>query len=203
MIPWSALTHFGDIAVTALVALAIAAWLMVEDEKRLALWWSLLFSAGLGVVVATKMAFIGWGIGIRAIDFTGFSGHAMRSAAVMPVLFYLLLQRMPTAARIGGALLGLAFGAVVGVSRLAVHAHSASEVVTGWLLGAVVSIAFLWLAHASLRRHVFKPLRTTLVMLTLLHAPYVHPTPTQKWLTQFTLYFSGQDHAVPRSKLHT
>lgn len=203
MISWSAVTHFGDIAVTALIALAIATWLVVEDEKRLALWWSVLFAAGLGVVVATKMAFIGWGIGIRAIDFTGFSGHAMRSAAVMPVLFYLLLQRMPPAARWGGALLGLAFGAVVGVSRLAVHAHSMSEVVTGWLLGAAVSIAFLRLAHASLRKHVFKPLRTALVMLTLLHAPYVHPTPTQKWLTEFTLYFSGQDHAVPRPKRHS
>ena len=198
---WSVITHFGDIAVTALVALAIATWLMVEDEKRLALWWSLLFGASLGVVVATKMAFIGWGIGIQAIDFRGFSGHAMRSAAVMPVLFYLLLQRLPPTARIGGAVLGLAFSGVVGVSRLAVHAHSVSEVVTGWLLGAAVSTAFLWLTHTSLRKHVFKPLRTALVMLTLLHAPYVHPTPTQKWLTDFTLYFSGQSDAFPRSTL--
>ena len=87
MISWSGITHFGDVAITSLIALAIAAWLLAEDEKRLALWWSVLFGAGLGVVVATKMAFIGWGIGIRSLDFTGFSGHTMRSAAVMPVLF--------------------------------------------------------------------------------------------------------------------
>lgn len=200
MISWSGITHFGDVAITSLIALAIAAWLLAEDEKRLALWWSVLFGAGLGVVVATKMAFIGWGIGIRSLDFTGFSGHTMRSAAVMPVLFYLLLQRMPPVARYSGALLGLGFGALIGVSRLAVRAHSVSEVVTGWILGAAVSIAFLWLASISLRKHVFKPLRAMLVMLALLPAPYVHPTPTQKWLTEFTLYFSGQDSPVPRAE---
>jgi membrane-associated phospholipid phosphatase len=200
MMWWTKITHFGDVAITASVALAIAGWLLVEDEKRLTLWWCLLFSAGMGVVIATKMAFIGWGICVRSLDFTGFSGHTMRSAAVMPVLFYLLVQKMPSGARLAGALLGLAFGAVVGVSRVAVHAHSVSEVVAGWFLGTAVSVAFLWLANTSLRAHVFKPFRTALVILALLPAPYVHPTPTQKWLTEFTLYFSGQERAFPRSE---
>lgn len=200
---WSDITHFGDISITAVIACAIAAWLFVDDEKRLALWWSVLFSVGLGVVIATKMAFIGWGIGIRAIDFTGFSGHAMRSAAVMPVLLYLIMQRASLLYRTAAVLLGLAFATLVAVSRVALHAHSISEVVTGWMLGAAVGLLFIWSAHATLRAHVFKPLRIGLCLLALLPAPYVHPAPTQQWLTKFILYFSGHDQPFPRKEWHS
>lgn len=196
---WTDLTGFGDITVMSLVALAIAAWLFVEDEKRLALWWCLLFGAATGVVIATKMAFIGWGIGIRSLDFTGFSGHAMRAAAVMPVLLYLILQRGRLSLRAAGVIIGLTFGALVGVSRLMLHAHSVSEVIAGWLLGATISLAFIRLAFQSLNSHVFKPLRIALVSLALLPAPYVHPAPTQQWLTNLTLYFTGHEQPFPRT----
>ena len=33
------------------------------------------------VVCISKLAFMGWGIGIREIDFTGFSGHTALSTA--------------------------------------------------------------------------------------------------------------------------
>jgi membrane-associated phospholipid phosphatase len=199
MIAWSEITQFGDVSITSLIAFAIAAWLFVEDEKRLALSWSLLFAAGMGVVLATKVAFIGWGIGIRAIDFTGFSGHAMRAAAVMPVLFYLIVQRSDAIYRAGAVIFGLSFGAIVGVSRLAVHAHSVSEVVAGWCLGALVSMLFIQGARITLRKHVFKPLRIALSMLVLLPAPYVYPAPTQQWLTEIVLFLSGHEQPFPRA----
>ncbi|HEY0847509.1 MAG TPA: phosphatase PAP2 family protein [Noviherbaspirillum sp.] len=199
MIEWTEVTRFGDITVTSVIALALAAWLFVEDEKRLALWWSVLFGAGLGIVVATKMAFIGWGIGIPALDFAGFSGHAMRTTAVMPVLLYLVLQRASFPMRTAGVVLGLMFGAVVGVSRIAVHVHSVSEVVAGWILGAAVGLAFIRIAASSLSRHVFKPVRIALSLLILLPAPYVHPSPTQKWLTEITLYVTGHEQPFPRA----
>jgi len=198
MIEWSEITRFGDVTITCFAALAIAAWLLAENENRLALCWSLLFATGMAVVVATKMAFIGWGIGIRAIDFTGFSGHAMRATAVMPVLFYLMLEKAPRAMRGSGALFGLLFGIVVGISRLIVHAHSVSEVIAGWMLGAAVSVSFIWVAGTTLRNHVFNPVRIMVSMLALLTAPYVHPAPTQQWLTKITLYVSGHDEAFPR-----
>lgn len=199
MITWSGISHFGDITITAFAALAIAGWLVVEGEKRLALWWTLLFTGGMAIVVATKMAFIGWGIGIRTIDFAGFSGHAMRAMAVMPVLFYLILERASRPVRITGTVIGFLFGALVGVSRVAVHAHSVSEAVTGMALGAVVSVCFLRIASGTLRKHVFNPLRIALCMIALLQAPYVHPAPTQQWLTSITLYFSGREEPFPRA----
>lgn len=198
MTAWLGITKFGDITITSLVALAIFAWLFAEGEKRLALWWSLLFAAGTGAVIATKIAFIGWGIGIRWLDFTGFSGHAMRTSAVMPVQLYLILQKTPSLVRTLSVVLGLAFGALVGASRLALHVHSLSEVVTGCILGSMVSLAFIRLAQDSLRKHIFKPLRIALSLLVLLPAPYVHPAPTQQWLTEITLYFSGHEQPFPR-----
>ena len=199
MITWLEITKFGDVTVTLLVAIAIAAWLFAEGEKRLALWWGLLFLAGTGAVIATKMAFIGWGIGIRWLDFAGFSGHAMRTSAVMPVLLYLILQKTPPLVRTLGVVLGLAFGALVGASRLALHVHSLSEVVAGCVLGGMVSLTFIRLAQDSLRKHIFKPLRIALSLLVLLPAPYVHPAPTQQWLTEITLYVSGHERPFPRN----
>jgi hypothetical protein len=195
---WTDLTRFGDITITTLLATAIAAWLFAEDEKRLSLWWTLLYGGAMGVVIATKMAFIGWGIGIRALDFAGFSGHAMRAAAVMPVLCYLILQRARFPLRAAGVAFGLLFAALVGCSRLALHAHSVSEVVAGWLLGAAVSLVFVQLAVRLLNGHVFKPLRVTLILMALLPAPYVYPAPTQQWLTDLTLYVTGHEQPFPR-----
>lgn len=199
MIDWTHITHFGDITITACTALAIVGWLLVEGEKRLAVWWSLLFSGGLALVVASKIAFIGWGIGIPAIDFTGISGHATRAAAVMPVLFYLILQKAHPAVRAGGAAMGLACGALVAVSRVAVHAHSVSEATAGLILGAAIGIGFLHVAGKSLRKPVFNPLRTALSVIMMLQAPYVHTAPTERWLTDLTLYVTGRERPYPRA----
>jgi membrane-associated phospholipid phosphatase len=196
------LTHFGDLTITLLVASIIAVWLVVEDEKRLAASWTLLFGLGMGVVVLTKIAFIGWGIGIRSIDFAGFSGHAMRAAAVYPVLMYLLFERTRAGARAGAIAAGGVFALLIGHSRLALGVHTVSEVMAGLALGALVSATFIWLAAHMLRKEVFNPLRVVLMSLALLPAPYVHPAPTQQWLTKLTLYLSGSEQPVVRAEWH-
>ena len=192
MIHWIHITRFGDFTIMSLAAFAVATWLLVEDERRLALWWSVLFVSGMAIVALTKMAFIGWGIGIHTLDFTGFSGHSMRATAVIPVMFYLIFQRAPSFVRSCGVLFGFALAVLIGISRLILHAHSVSEVVSGTLLGGLISISFMWIA-GSLRKHVFNRLRLSLMLLALLPAPYVQPAPTQRWLTNVTLFFAGHD----------
>jgi len=39
------------------------------------------------IVSASKLAFMGWGIGIRELDFTGFSGHSALFAAFWPIFY--------------------------------------------------------------------------------------------------------------------
>jgi membrane-associated phospholipid phosphatase len=180
-------------------ALAIAALLVLEGERRLAVWWGLLFTAGLVLVTVTKIAFIGWGIGIRPLDFTGASGHAMRAMAVAPVIFYLLLQNAPRYVRVTGVAAGFAFGVIIGISRVVLHAHSVSEVVAGWLLGAVAGLCFIWIA-GSLRRPVFNPARIAFGMVALIAAAsHAQPVPTQIWLTKASLYISGHDKPFVRA----
>lgn len=199
MISWNTLTHFGDITMTAIAALAIGGWLLAEKEKRLALWWALLFLGGLSLVVASKIAFIGWGVGIAALDFAGVSGHAMRATAVWPVLAFLGCQRARRTIRWIGVLGGMGFALLIAYSRLVLQVHSVSEVVAGSLLGLLVSAGFFWVA-SSLRRRIIKPARVAMVIAMLLPAPYVQPAPTQKWLTSVSLLVSGNDQPCMRAR---
>jgi membrane-associated phospholipid phosphatase len=199
MVSWITITRLAGITVTAPIALGIAAFLVIEGERRLALWWCLLFAAGLALVAATKIAFIGWGIGIHPLDFTGASGHAMRAMALAPVALYLILQNAPRHLRAAGVLTGFAFGMLIGISRIVLRAHTVSEVVAGWLLGAAVSIAFICIA-GSLQKTVFTPTRIAGGLLALfLLAAFGRPFPTQYWLTKVSLYVSGHDKPFVRA----
>lgn len=199
MISWLTITRLAGMTVTAPVAMAIAAFLVVEGERRLALLWCLLFAAGLGLVVMTKIAFIGWGVGIGSFDFTGASGHTMRATALAPVVLYLLLHKASRSMRMIGILTGLAFGVLIGISRLALHAHSVSEAVAGWLLGTLVGLGFIGLA-GPLQRPVLNPGRVAGGMVALLLlAAFARPFPTQAWLTKASLFIAGHDKPFVRT----
>ena len=76
-------THliFGDSTVLLPSAAALFIVLMLRKTSRLLAWqWSLLFGITGAIVCASKLAFMGWGLGIRELDYTGFSGHSALSA---------------------------------------------------------------------------------------------------------------------------
>lgn len=197
MIDWHIITRFGDLTIMFPIAIAIAGWLLLAGEQRSALWWSGLFTAGMAMSAITKIAFMGWGMGIESLDFTGISGHAIRAAAVIPVLFFLILQRKTAPVRWAGVLAGFALAALIGYSRLMVHAHSVSEAVSGLILGSTLSLTFMHIC-GRLERPVFTPLRIAFSILLLLAAPYAKPAPTQRWLMQTSLYLSGHDKPCER-----
>ena len=90
LMSWSFVTDFGDSAVTVPIALAIALWLLASDAWRGALAWLSLFGAGALSVFCTKVAYAGWGVGVREIDFTGISGHAFTATSALAVAGYFL-----------------------------------------------------------------------------------------------------------------
>jgi membrane-associated phospholipid phosphatase len=198
MLPWHLLTRLGDLMVMAPAAVAILIWLCMAKEQRLALWWIGLLGGATALTVATKIAFIGWGAGIHALDFTGFSGHAMRAMAILPVLCYLILQKSPSTVRTCGVLFGFAFALCICVSRLMLHSHSVSEVIFGGLLGAAVSTSFLGLCGA-LKTQVLNLSRIALSMVVLFAASCAGPAPTQEWLTDAALFFAGHDKPFGRT----
>ncbi|ELX09136.1 MULTISPECIES: phosphatase PAP2 family protein [Oxalobacteraceae] len=198
MMWWHGLSITGSLAVTGPIGIAIAVWLLAGKSWRLTAAWCALFGVGMALVVATKMAFVGWGIGVESVEFAGFSGHAMRAAAVFPVAFFLAFRSSSVALRWFGVLAGTALAVLIAISRVYVQAHSVSESVTGCLLGLLVAAVFIW--YASTEHHLaLSRLLVVFCIPIVLIAPRVEPVPAEMWITQAALYLSGHDKPYTRA----
>ncbi|GEM_PF-1132823 len=129
---WRALSLLGDsrLLLPAAATLMLLGYLDGTSPYRR---WSWALGAVGATVLTSKLAFLGLGIGLTTPQFTGFSGHAAFSAAVWPVLLASATARQPRV----GAVSGLILAALVAASRPPLHTHSWTEVITGWLLGAL------------------------------------------------------------------
>lgn len=199
MFSWTKITHLGDASLMAPAALLIGLWLLAARRRRLLFWWCLLLAFAMLLVAASKIAFIGWGIGIPSLDFTGISGHTTFAMAVLPVLAFLLLQHYPAPLRGGAVALALLLALLVGISRLVLSFHSAAEVIAGYLLGAAVSVGFIWIS-GSVRRTPLSGVLLGASLAILLAASSLQAAPTQYWLVRVALYVSGHDQPFVRSR---
>lgn len=193
---WHYITALGGLAVTAPLGGGIAVWLAAAHCRRRALHWCLLFGGAMLLVILSKVAFLGWGIGLRGLDFAGFSGHAARAAAVFPVAAYLLLRDRPRSWRMAGVALAASLAVAVAVSRVMVHTHSASEAAFGCALGLGVAGAFIALARTARQFHP-SPVLVALT-LALLLLPRMEPVDSQQWMTGLALNLSGKDRVYLR-----
>ena len=119
----------GNLALTSVVAMAIACTLMVARPASwgVAIWWCALYLSVLALAAGSQIAFLGWGIGVQGAAFAGFSGHASRAAAVLPVAFFLSSARRRVWLQGLLVLIGMLAAALVAASRVAIGAHSLSE----------------------------------------------------------------------------
>lgn len=198
---WPLLTRLGEMQLLVPAAL-IAIWRMRReaDARPLAAWWLLALALATLITTATKVAFIGWGVGSVWLNFTGISGHAMFAGAIFPVLMGAFashakpwLQRCAIAA-------GFGLAALVGFSRAMVDAHSASEIVAGLLLGGVASLS-LTLLH-RLPRAVMGPRLAVVVAVWLLAGMLSAPQfPTHALVTRLALSMAGKEVPFTREDL--
>ncbi len=196
---WFYITAFGSVGVMAPVALAVAAWLALGYRWKYACAWLGLLGVASGLVTLTKIAFLGWGVGVRTLDFTGISGHALMSTAVLPVAIFVALLPARGAVRGAGVVAGLLLGVLVGVSRVVLDAHSVSEVVAGCALGAVVALGFVRFAwRAEHGKLAPAPVAASLAIVVItLHGV---PVPTQRWITEIALGLSGHERPYVRAR---
>jgi membrane-associated phospholipid phosphatase len=197
MLWWSHLSALGGLNVTALIALGIAAWLVAARCWRLALVWCLVFGGAMFVAAASQMAFLGWGVGIRALSFTGFSGHAARAAAVFPVALFLLVERQPRRLLAVAVAAGSLLAVAVAMARVEVGAHSPSEAMAGCALGLGAAVLFLARARAA-QDCSPQPLLLGLLAATIL-LPRADPAYSHQWLTAAALKLSGRDRVYLRN----
>jgi hypothetical protein len=123
-------------------AVAVFGYLIIGRAYRLALFWAVSFGVALMIVAASKLAFMGWGIQLRYVDFQGFSGHAMRSTAVIPTVLWLFMYNTPRGLRRLALAFGLLLGTLMAAAVALFDTHSASESIAGFMLGALVSLSF-------------------------------------------------------------
>jgi hypothetical protein len=140
---------------------------------------------------------MGWGIGVPSVEFAGFSGHAFRAAAVIPVACFAALRTASHLARRSGVLAGVVFAVLISVSRVVVRAHSVSEAVTGTLLGLLVAGAFIWHAR-EVREFVLSRMLVLASLCALAFTPQVEQVDTEGVLTEAALYLSGHDRPFTR-----
>ena len=84
---WHLLTRLGEMQILLPAALlAMLAMFRRPEARPLAGWWGVFLMTAALITTASKVAFMGWGLGSAELDFTGISGHAMFAAAVYPLL---------------------------------------------------------------------------------------------------------------------
>jgi len=203
---WQWVSFFGDSTVLLPSAAAVFMVLFLRRPSRQIAWqWGLLFGITGAIVSASKLAFMGWGIGIRELDFTGFSGHTALSTAFWPIFLWLLCARGSVVLRRTAMVMGYLLAGLVGYSRLAIHAHSPSEVIAGLLLGAIGSALFLLLQRNSSR--VVDAQLSWGGVLSLIIIPVVllnigTKAPTQSLLGEIAVKLGPLEKPFTRSDMH-
>lgn len=196
---WQLISFFGESAFLLPCAVLLYAWLRWHGATRVARHWLLAFSVTAFVVLASKVAFMGWGIGSAAFNFTGFSGHSMMAASILPVLLYLAMPANRPGLSLLAALAGVLMALAVGVSRLALHAHSVSEVISGLALGFCVSLPFIM--RRGVPRGPLTMVLATLVLATMPVLPVGGMTGvTHGLVTDMALFLSGRDRPFHRGE---
>ena len=203
---WQVVTFFGDSTVLLPSAAVLFIVLFLrKDSKQVAWHWALLFGITGAIVCASKLAFMGWGIGIRELDFTGFSGHTALSTAFWPSFLWLLCVRATPAFRFFSVVLGYALAGFVGYSRLMIHAHSTSEVIAGFMLGAAGSALFLLIQLRASGTHTAQLSWGGLASVVIIPALLLNTgarAPTQSLLGEIAVKLGPLEKPFTRADLH-
>ena len=197
------LGRFGEAGIVLPLALALALLLCVASRSpRPASSWLVPLGVAALITTVSKVAFIGWGVGIASIDFTGFSGHAMFAAAIYPMLAHAITGSERSRAAALALVCAYFFAALIAAARVSVGAHSVSEATLGFAVGAAASASALWLARHARQRlpalWVSLGLAGWLIVMPIQAAP----SQTHGMVTRLALELSG--HSVPftREDLH-
>lgn len=224
ILQWNKITMLGAFELLMPITLLTALALWLYGLRTVAVRWVLAVGMAGALVMVTKVAYMGWGLGSVYWDYTGFSGHSLLASSIYPVVFAsaAVLWRRPAASSrqqrhfIGTALtapvlwsaawMGVALALLVAVSRVAINTHSISEIVLGSLLGLAVSLSILprlrhTPGHPSYRRAAL--IIPTSLCACMAVALMIFPRPQLPYVEQYVaLKLSGRTTPYTRDYLH-
>ncbi len=188
------------------ILLPLMAVVVVWLGRRAHAWplvasWVGLTALAAMVTTATKVAFLGFGLGYAPWDYTGTSGHALFSSAILPMLALLAFGHRVGAHPWRAVALGVAVAMVVSYGRVHTHAHSWSEALYGAAMGL---FAVLWpMARFGLPTQRAPRWMPTLVLSWLVFLSLNAPrSPTHDWVTAIALKVSGHSQPYQRRDWH-
>ncbi|MGA5653928.1 phosphatase PAP2 family protein [Rahnella contaminans] len=190
---WNILTYFGDSMLILPTGITLALFMLWKaDGPATALIWLITLGiSGLAVSIS-KLLFLAWGIGSSTFNFTGFSGHTTMSATLWPVMFWLISQRFQPDRRRLLIAVGYFIAIMVGISRIALHAHSVSEVISGLILGSHCSGIFLYTQRSrDMHYFTFTPL-VILLILPLSLMSFGKKASTQQLIEHIATQITGK-----------
>ncbi len=198
---WQTLTRLGEAQILLPALLLACLWLVLRPSGRpLGLAWLVATVVAASLTTATKVVFIGYGLGWAPLDFTGISGHAMFAAAVLPLLLRLAASGLAPGWQTAALAAGFGLAGTVAVSRVMVLAHSWSEVLAGFALGGGVSLMALYAGPMPTWR--LPPWVPAAVLawaaLGVAGAP---PSRTHDWVTKMALLQSGRSQPYKRCEM--
>lgn len=207
---WPLFTRLGEAQILLPLVTVAALWLWLGAGLGAATrQWLISIACAVALTTGSKLAFIGWELGVADWDFTGISGHAACSAASLPVLAWTLMCGRAKAAQRWAVGLGFALAALVAWSRLEVSAHSASESLSGFALGSLASaISLQGLRSASAillpdQQRMAPMWLQTAVVASLLLLPVGAPrSRSHDWITALSVKLSGRSQPFMRQDLH-
>lgn len=189
---WVQLVDIGHTAIMVPTAGALAAWMMAGRAWKMALWWCLMFGAGLAVVALSKVGYLGWQIGIPSVAFQALSGHSLRATAVLPVCCFLVLQGAPERLKKAGVVCGVCAALCIAAMLVRFRFHTLSEVLGSSVLGLLISIGFIRIAATLPEPRV--NLRTAaLSLLVFIGIAGLRPATLNHRLVDVALYLSGRE----------
>jgi membrane-associated phospholipid phosphatase len=198
---WFWISRLGESPIVLPIAVALVLVFLAFDAHRVLRVWALALVVAIGVTSVSKIAFLGWGLGIAALDFTGFSGHAMLSASIYPVLGHVFARRRQASTAWWGAAMGCALAALIAVSRVTTHAHSVSETVLGFMLGCAVSataMGFRAPSHMRIPRWAWLSAAAWLAAMPFVSLPFN----THQAVIKVALVLSQRPYPYQRADLH-
>jgi membrane-associated phospholipid phosphatase len=152
----------GDAAVLLPIAILIFLVLWLAGDLRGSLVWALAIGSCGAAIGVLKLVSYACAPALLAAGLRSPSGHAGLATAVYGSLALMMIGRVShTGVKIGAASLVIVWIAAIAVSSVAIHAHSAPEVVLGVVVGAA---AVLFIRAKNRREGEFKG-RLSVVML--------------------------------------
>jgi len=197
---WGVITRLGSAGLILPLLVVVATGLWMANQTAAVRSWLLALALAVLVTMTIKVLFLGWGLGISFLDFTGISGHTLLASSVLPVFFNWLLATDQRRYSSPGMALGFLASMAVGASRIVLGAHSSSEVVIAGVFGVAVSVLALDALEGPVERPGFARL-TPLVLFLALGTTTANYLPTHDWELKLSTVLSGRDKPYTRCHL--